>query len=101
MIKTRKIVKIEDIEVPKLKPDEVLIKVEAASYNYNDLWAIWGQPIKIPMPHISGTDISGTVVELGQQVTSLAKGDGWYSRQPKFEIVVIVHQVENMIVKKD
>ena len=70
-----KVVKIEDIEVPKLKPDEVLIKVEAASYNYNDLWAIWGKPIKIPMPHISGTDISGTVVELGEQVTSLAKGD--------------------------
>ena len=70
-----KVVKIEDIEVPKLKPDEVLIKVEAASYNYNDLWAIWGRPIKVPMPHISGTDISGIVVELGEQVTSLAKGD--------------------------
>ena len=27
-----KVVKIEDIEVPKLKPDEVLIKVEATSY---------------------------------------------------------------------
>ena len=34
-----------------------------------------GKPIKVPMPHISGTDISGTVVELGEQVTSLAKGD--------------------------
>ena len=62
-----KVVKIEDIEVPKIKPDEVLIKVEASAYNYNDLWAIWGQPIKVPMPHISGTDISGTVVELGEK----------------------------------
>ena len=70
-----KVVKIEDVEVPKIKPNEVLIKVEAAAYNYNDLWAIWGQPIKVPMPHISGTDISGTVVELGEQVTSLVKGD--------------------------
>ena len=38
-----KVVKIEDIEVPKLKPDEVLIKVEAASSDSNDLWAIWGR----------------------------------------------------------
>ena len=36
-----KTVKIEDIDVPKIKSNEVLIRVEAASYNYNDLWAIW------------------------------------------------------------
>jgi NADPH:quinone reductase-like Zn-dependent oxidoreductase len=38
------VVKIEDIDTPKIKPNEVLIKVESASYNYNDLWAIWGDP---------------------------------------------------------
>ncbi|WP_415312518.1 zinc-binding dehydrogenase [Candidatus Nitrosocosmicus sp. FF01] len=70
-----KVVKIEDIDVPKIKPNEVLIKVEATSYNYNDLWAIWGSPIKVPMPHISGTDISGTVEEVGEEVTSVRKGD--------------------------
>ena len=32
----RKVVKIEDIEIPKIKHNQVLIKVEAASYNYND-----------------------------------------------------------------
>ena len=70
-----KVVKIEDIDIPKIKPNEVLIKVEAAGYNYNDLWAIWGRPINVPMPHISGTDISGTVEEIGEEVTSLVKGD--------------------------
>ena len=35
------VVKIEDIDTPKLKPNEVMIKVEEAAYNYNDLWAIW------------------------------------------------------------
>ena len=65
----KKVVKIEDIDTPKPKADEVLIKVEAAAYNYNDLWGIWGEPIKIPMPHISGSDIAGTVVELGENVT--------------------------------
>ncbi len=42
----RKVVKIEDIEIPKIKHNQVLIKVEAASYNYNDLWGIWGDQLK-------------------------------------------------------
>ena len=29
----RKVVKIEDIEIPNIKHNQVLIKVEAASYN--------------------------------------------------------------------
>jgi alcohol dehydrogenase len=65
----RQVVKIEEIDTPKPKTNEVLIKVEAASYNYNDLWGIWGEPIKIPMPHISGSDVAGTVVEVGENVT--------------------------------
>lgn len=69
----RQVVKIEDIDTPKPKANEVLIKVEAASYNYNDLWGIWGEPIKIPMPHISGSDAAGTVVELGENVTANIK----------------------------
>jgi len=70
-----KVVKIEDIDMPKLKPNEVLIKVESASYNYNDLWAIWGDPIKTPLPHISGSDVAGTVAEVGEDVTKLKLGD--------------------------
>ena len=70
-----RVVKIEDTEIPKINPHEVLIKVESASYNYDDLWAIWGEPIKVPMPHISGTDIAGTIIEVGENVTSLKKGD--------------------------
>jgi len=69
----RKVVKIEDIDTPKPKSSDVLIKVEAASYNYNDLWGIWGKPIKIPMPHISGSDAAGTVVEIGENVSANIK----------------------------
>lgn len=71
----RQVVKIEDIDIPKPKSNGVLIKVEAASYNYNDLWGIWGEPIKIPMPHISGSDAAGTVVEVGDNVTN--KDQSW------------------------
>jgi alcohol dehydrogenase len=69
------VIKIEDIDVPKIKPNEVLIKVEASAYNYNDLWAIWGEPIKTPLPHISGSDVAGTVVEVGSDVRKLKVGD--------------------------
>ncbi|MEO9319830.1 MAG: zinc-binding dehydrogenase [Nitrososphaera sp.] len=71
----KKVVKIEDIDMPKLKPNEVMIKVESASYNYNDLWAIWGEPVKTPLPHISGSDVAGTIVEAGEDVTKLKVGD--------------------------
>jgi NADPH:quinone reductase-like Zn-dependent oxidoreductase len=70
-----KVVKIEDIDVPKIKPNEVLIKVESSAYNYNDLWAIWGDPVKTPLPHISGSDVAGTVVEMGEDVTKFKVGD--------------------------
>jgi len=70
-----KVVKIEDIDVPKIKANEVLIKVESASYNYNDLWAIWGEPVKTPLPHISGSDVAGTVVEIGEDVSKFKVGD--------------------------
>ena len=65
----REVVKIEDVDTPTPGSSEVLIKVEAAAYNYNDLWGIWGEPIKIPMPHISGSDIAGTVVETGDNIS--------------------------------
>jgi alcohol dehydrogenase len=70
-----KVVKVEDIDVPKIKPNEVLIKVESSAYNYNDLWAIWGDPVKTPLPHISGSDVAGSVVEVGEDVTKFKVGD--------------------------
>jgi alcohol dehydrogenase len=70
-----KVIKIEDIDIPKIKPNEVLIKVESSAYNYNDLWAIWGEPVKTPLPHISGSDVAGAVVEVGDDVTKFKVGD--------------------------
>jgi len=70
-----KVINIEDVDMPKLKPNEVMIKIEAAAYNYNDLWAIWGDPIKVPLPHISGSDAAGVVVETGSDVVKLKVGD--------------------------
>ena len=41
---------------------EVLVSVRACALNHLDLWARNGLPnVKIPLPHISGSDISGVV----------------------------------------
>jgi alcohol dehydrogenase len=69
------VVKIEDVDMPKPKANEVVIRIEAASYNYNDLWAIRGEPTKVPLPHISGSDAAGVVTEVGAEVQKLKVGD--------------------------
>jgi alcohol dehydrogenase len=70
-----RVVRIEDVEIQKPKANEVVIRVEAASYNHNDLWAIWGEPTKVPLPHISGSDGAGIITEVGEGVTRLKVGD--------------------------
>ena len=51
---------------PKVGPNEVLFKIRAAGCNYNDIWARRGLPgMEIIMPHVSGSDASGEVVEVG------------------------------------
>jgi NADPH:quinone reductase-like Zn-dependent oxidoreductase len=69
------VVKVEDVDDPKPSPGEVVFRVEAASYNYNDLWAIRGEPTKVPMPHISGSDAAGVVTEVGSEAKKLKVGD--------------------------
>ena len=71
----KKILKIKDIEEPKPKPDEVVFKVKAAALNYNDIWGMRGQPVAVPLPHISGSDAAGEVIAVGEDVTNFKVGD--------------------------
>ena len=49
---------------------------EASGCNYNDIWARRGLPgVTIVMPHISGSDAAGEVVEVGSEVTNVKVGD--------------------------
>lgn len=59
------VVTVEDVDIPKPKPGEVRIRVEASSMNHLDLWMRRGLPIEIPMPHIGGADIAGVVEKTG------------------------------------
>ncbi len=68
--------KYQDVPQPQISPNEVLIKVKAASANYNDIWARHGLPgVQIILPHISGSDVSGEVVEVGSEVSGISPGD--------------------------
>lgn len=61
---------------PEPGPGEVLLRIEAAACNFNDIWARRGLPrIALPLPHISGTDAAGVVIGLGAGVTNVAVGD--------------------------
>src|SRR5215813_14705796 len=56
----------EDVPDPKIKANQVLIRVRAASLNHLDLFVRAGIPgMKFPLPHILGADIAGEVVEVG------------------------------------
>jgi crotonyl-CoA carboxylase/reductase len=65
--------KVEDVPVPELGPNEVLVMVMAAGINYNGIWASLGVPIS-PMRytgydfHITGSDASGIVWKVGEGV---------------------------------
>jgi NADPH:quinone reductase-like Zn-dependent oxidoreductase len=65
-----------DVPEPQISPNEVLIKVKASGCNYNDIWARRGLPgVSIIMPHISGSDAAGEIVEVGSEVTNVKLGD--------------------------
>jgi len=70
-----KILKIKDIPEPKPRPNEVIFKVKAAALNYDDIWGMRGKPLAIPLPHISGTDAAGEVIEIGSDVKNIKVGD--------------------------
>lgn len=65
-----------DAPEPEIGPGEVLLRIEAAACNFNDIWARQGLPrVDLPLPHISGTDAAWVVVAVGAEVTSVAVGD--------------------------
>ena len=59
------VVRVEDVPIPRPGAAEFGIRVEASSMNHLDLWMRRGLPIEIPMPHIGGSDIAGTVEKAG------------------------------------
>jgi NADPH:quinone reductase-like Zn-dependent oxidoreductase len=66
----------EDVPEPKINETEALIRVRACALNHLDIWARAGtRGERIPMPHISGSDISGEIAKVGSLVKKHNPGD--------------------------
>ena len=84
----------EVVDTPRIGPDEVLVGVMAAGINYNNVWAARGYPVdqvKVRQHrgepedfHVGGSDASGIVYAVGENVTRVSVGDeivthpGWW-----------------------
>ena len=70
--------KVEDVPIPNINDNEVLIAVEAASICGTDLhiwdWDEWSSE-RLNPPLTIGHEFAGTVVETGKSVTNVSIGD--------------------------
>ncbi|NET73541.1 MAG: NAD(P)-dependent alcohol dehydrogenase [Sphaerospermopsis sp. SIO1G2] len=75
------VLKYEEVEKPKIKPDQLLVQVHASSVNPID-WKTRKGMLKIltgnKFPLILGFDVAGEVVEVGAKVTRFQVGDAIY-----------------------
>ncbi len=64
------VLSFEDIDTPTIGENQVLIKVKNVALNHLDLFVRGGIPgLKLEMPHILGSDISGEIAEVGNKVS--------------------------------
>ena len=66
---------IDEVEIPKISPNEVLVKVRAAGVCHTELHFLDGS-IPIPGEALTlGHEIAGEIAEMGRDVKDLKKGD--------------------------
>lgn len=74
--KGHKAIKIGDFSAPEIDDNEVLVRVKAFSLNHLDVWVMSGNyPVKVPLPHIFGSDSSGVVEKAGKLAHHIKAGD--------------------------
>ena len=78
-----RVLRLDEIPVPPVGADDVLIRVRATSVNTPDWATVAGAPyimrpgigLRRPRRPVRGSDIAGVVQAVGQDVTDLAPGD--------------------------
>ncbi|RZL27632.1 MULTISPECIES: NADP-dependent oxidoreductase [Pedobacter] len=80
---------LNDVPVPQLKDNDVLIEVHAAGLNLLDAKIKSGEfkrilPYRLPL--ILGHDVAGVVTKIGKNVKKFKLGDEVYSRPADFQI---------------
>lgn len=84
--------------LPTPGPNQILVKIGAASLNYRDLLVMrdgMGMGAGLPLPFVPGSDMAGTVIAAGPAVRRFALGDrvvntfwgGWIDSQRPAESV--------------
>src|SRR5688572_24569731 len=84
------ILEFREVDAPVAAPNEVLVRVHAASVNAYDWHALRGDPylfrlkggIRAPKCTILGKDFAGTVEAVGRDVTGFRPGDEVYGELP-------------------
>jgi crotonyl-CoA reductase len=89
----RRSIRVGEVPMPELAPDEVLIGVMASAINYNTVWSATFEPVptfrflerlgragrweqRHDLPHhVVGSDASGVIVALGEAVRHWSIGD--------------------------
>jgi crotonyl-CoA carboxylase/reductase len=76
---------VESIDTPEIGPHDALVFVMATGINYNNVWAAKGVPVDVTKTHaklgepsdfhIGGSDASGIVYAVGDNVTNVKVGD--------------------------
>ena len=69
-------VSVKELELPEISPQQMLIKVKAASVNFPDLLMTKGKYQHKPdLPFVLGMEGAGIVQEIGSEVTKFKVGD--------------------------
>jgi NADPH:quinone reductase-like Zn-dependent oxidoreductase len=67
---------VGDWNKPKVTPNQVIVKVMAGSVNPKDILLRKGKfsrtIARTPLPRVSGLDISGEVVEIGEEIVDFS-----------------------------
>ncbi|WP_239421956.1 L-threonine 3-dehydrogenase [Bacillus sp. CGMCC 1.16541] len=70
--------RLEEVPIPTIKEDEVLIKVKATSICGTDVhiytWDDWASS-RIKTPYVFGHEFAGEIVEIGEKVMNIQVGD--------------------------
>jgi NADPH:quinone reductase-like Zn-dependent oxidoreductase len=82
------VLELKDLEKPRVKDDEVLVRVHAAAVNPPDWAGVHGVPyivrpsfgLRRPRLAVRGTDMAGIVDAVGRNVTRLRVGDEVFGR---------------------
>ena len=78
------VLRVESVERPVPKDDEVLVRIHATTVNRTDchirkadpfLWRVMGAGLRRPKQRLSGSELAGEVVAVGEAVTEFAVGD--------------------------